>query len=322
MTDWQQELKDGLSDSDELCDYLEIPFSRQILNNSIFPLRVPREFASRMEKGNPNDPLLRQVLPHQDELVSPPHFTFDPVGDLTAMAEPGVIHKYQGRVLLITTAACAIHCRYCFRRNFPYSESQLSQQKIATAMAYIEARPSISEVILSGGDPLLLSDARLSALLHALEQIPHLKTIRFHTRVPIVLPSRITDSVCQRLAQSCKKIVWVLHANHPNELNHRVKAVCEKLLNHRVLLLNQAVLLKGVNDQVATLCDLSERLFSFNVMPYYLHLLDKAVGTHHFDIDQTQAIALIRQIKNKLPGYLVPKLVREQAGAGHKTVID
>ncbi|MFW5443258.1 MAG: EF-P beta-lysylation protein EpmB [Methylococcaceae bacterium] len=319
---WQQELADGFSNLHDLCNYLGIsPTNAQLLTSTNFPLRVPREFADRMEKNNLNDPLLKQILPVKDEAIDFPGFNSDPVGDIKAMAETGVIHKYHGRVLFITTGSCAINCRYCFRRNFPYSDFQLSAKKTNQALQYIQQNPDISEIILSGGDPLLLNDQKLFSLLHQLDKINHLKRIRIHTRIPIVLPSRINSSFCNSLSSIKKPIVLVVHSNHKNELNAKVKQACYKIKHANITLLNQSVLLKGINDNAAQLCALSESLFDCGILPYYLHLLDKATGTGHFEVDQNLAIDLMNQIKKQLPGYLVPKLVKEQAGAANKITI-
>jgi L-lysine 2,3-aminomutase len=274
-----------------------------------------------MQKGNPDDPLLRQVLPIEDELVDYPGFNLDPVGDIKAAVQPGVLHKYQGRVLLINTGSCAINCRYCFRRNFPYNELQLSKQQESGAIEYIKSDPTINEVILSGGDPLLLSDARLSQLIRQLEAIDHIKRIRIHSRLPIVLPARVTDELVNLLANCSKQLILVVHANHANELNERVITACKLLKNNGITLFNQSVLLKGVNDNAATLCELSEQLFANGIIPYYLHLLDKATGTGHFEVFECEAKILIEKVKNTLPGYLVPKLVKEIAGAESKQYV-
>lgn len=318
---WQQQLAEAFNNIEALCAYLnllpdELPVSNLAAKN--FPLRVPLSFASCMEKGNPNDPLLRQVLPIDDELIDYPGFSKDPVGDLAAAAQAGVLHKYRGRVLFINTGSCAINCRYCFRRNFPYTDLQLSKQKENEAIRYIGNDASIEEAILSGGDPLLLSDARLSQLLGQLNKIDHLKRIRIHSRLPIVLPARINDELIDSLLQSGKQIVVVTHCNHPNEINARVAAGCAALKKAGITLFNQAVLLKGVNDNAEVLCELSEQLFGLGVIPYYLHLLDKAVGTGHFEVSKPEALELIRQVQASLPGYMVPKLVQEQAGASSK----
>jgi len=320
---WQQDLADGFSNIEEICHYLNISqLAKELITTpSTFPLRVPREFVDRMEKGNLNDPLLKQILPIKDELRTASDFINDPVGDLDSMTETGVIHKYHGRVLLITTGSCAINCRYCFRRNFPYNNFQLSTKKYSNAIRYIQNQQDISEVILSGGDPLLLNDQKIIELIQQIESIPHIKRIRIHSRLPIVLPSRITTDFCNKLSLIKKDLILVVHSNHSNELNTQVKRACKKLKKANITLLNQAVLLKGINDNVEQLHALHEKLFSFNIMPYYLHLLDKAAGTVHFEVSEEIAIGLMNQLKKVLPGYLVPKLVREQAGASNKTII-
>lgn len=321
---WQQQLVEAFTRIDDLCAYLklsinELPVSVAAAQN--FPLRVPLSFAACMKKGDPNDPLLRQVLPINDEIVAYSGFSDDPVGDLAAVTKTGVIHKYRGRVLLINTGSCAINCRYCFRRNFPYADLQLSKQKEKAAVQSITADTSISEVILSGGDPLLLNDTRLASLLTQLNGIAHLKRIRIHSRLPIVLPARITDGLINTFALSSKQIVIVVHCNHANELNNRVLSVCNELKKNGIVLFNQAVLLKGVNNDAAALSELSEQLFSHGIIPYYLHLLDKANGTGHFEVNEATALTLIKQLQAALPGYLVPRLVKEQAGAASKQYI-
>ena len=321
---WQQQLAEAFTNIEDLCCYLQLsskdlPVSAEAAKS--FPLRVPLSFASCMQKGNPNDPLLRQVLPVKDELFVYPGFTNDPVGDLASAIQTGVLHKYHGRALFINTGSCAINCRYCFRRNFPYSELQLGKQNENAGIQYILQNPDISEIILSGGDPLMLSDARLAKLIAQLGVIKHVQRIRIHTRLPIVLPARLTDELIDTLAQSTKKIVMVVHCNHVNEINPRVIAATKLLADKRITLFNQAVLLKGVNDNAAALCDLSEKLFNHGIIPYYLHLLDKATGTGHFEVSESAALALITELQRTLPGYLVPKLVKEQAGAMSKQYI-
>jgi EF-P beta-lysylation protein EpmB len=321
---WQLQLAEAFNTIDDLCSYLQLspadlPVSATVAN--AFPLRVPLSFAARMEKGNPHDPLLRQVLPVEKEMVVYPGFSNDPVGDLPAATQASVIHKYHGRVLLINTGSCAINCRYCFRRNFPYADLQLGKQKENTAIQYIEEDTSISEVILSGGDPLLLNDSRLSSLIERLNNIKHLKRIRIHSRLPIVLPARITDELISTLLASTKQIIIVVHCNHANEINERVIAACKTLKKNGITLFNQSVLLKGINDNAEILCELSEQLFSHGIIPYYLHLLDKATGTGHFEVSEAEALALIRQVQATLPGYLVPKLVKEEAGAASKQYV-
>ena len=321
---WQQQLAEAFDNIDDLCRYLhlspdDLPVSVAAIES--FPLRVPLSFAASMQKDNPDDPLLRQVLPVKDELFAYPGFSNDPVGDLPSATQPGVLHKYHGRVLFINTGGCAINCRYCFRRNFPYSDLQLGRQYESAGIQYVLKDPEISEVILSGGDPLLLSDARLASLFHQLSAIKHLKRIRIHTRLPIVLPARMTDELINVLTQSSKQIVIVVHCNHANEICPRVIAAFKQLKNNGITLFNQSVLLKGVNDNVAALCELSEQLFSHGVIPYYLHLLDKATGTGHFEVSETVAADLIKLVQYALPGYLVPKLVKEQSGDKSKQSI-
>jgi EF-P beta-lysylation protein EpmB len=321
---WQQQLSEAFNTVEDLCTFLDLspkdlPIS--MAASKSFALRVPLGFAACMEKGNPHDPLLRQVLPTEDELLVYPGFSADPVGDLPATTQAGVIHKYQGRVLLINTGSCAINCRYCFRRNFPYADLQLSKQKELAAIDYIKNDTSISEVIFSGGDPLLLNDTRLHYIIEQLDSIIHVKRIRIHSRLPIVLPARITDEFIALLTQSTKQIIMVTHCNHANELSSDTIRASLALKRHGVTLFNQAVLLKGVNNDSKTLCDLSERLFAQGIIPYYLHLLDKAIGTGHFEVPRNEALALMQEIQALLPGYLVPKLVEEHPGAAAKQYI-
>ena len=317
---WQRQLAQAFSSVDALCRHLQLdPSSLQLLPDfKDFPLRVPRGFVDCMEKGNPADPLLRQVLPIMDELQDFPGYSLDPVGDLSAVTQAGVIHKYQGRVLLICTGGCAVHCRYCFRRHFPYNDLQLSSQKMTQALDYIASRGEIKEVILSGGDPLLLNDEKLGNLLHKLSRIKHVQRIRIHSRIPVVLPTRITETLVKTLTCLPQQVVLVIHANHANELSADVEDACRYLKQKNLTLLNQSVLLKNVNDHSDTLCQLSEKLFAFGILPYYLHSLDRAKGVGHFEVSEQRAKQLIQSMQETLPGYLVPKLVKEQAGAAHK----
>ena len=315
--DWRKALSQAVRDPAELLQLLALPpellpAAQQAAAR--FPLRVPRSYVARMQKGNPADPLLRQVLPLGEELVAADGFTEDPVGDLDAMAIPGLLHKYAGRVLLITTAACGVHCRYCFRRHFPYNEANAASLDWQPALDYIAADPSIREVILSGGDPLSLSDQRLNQLVAQLAAIPHLQRLRLHTRQVIVLPERVDAALLNWLADCRLQTVMVVHANHANEINQDVTAALLRLKEIGVTLLNQAVLLKGVNDEVQVLAALSERLFAAQVLPYYLHQLDRVQGAGHFEVSDTQALKLVHELRERLPGYLVPRLVREQAG--------
>jgi L-lysine 2,3-aminomutase len=321
---WQQQLADAFTRIDVLCAFLkinpdELPISTQAAQN--FPIKVPLSFAKSMAQGNPHDPLLRQVLPITDELIDTPGYFADPVGDLNAAVLPGLLHKYLGRVLLINTGTCAINCRYCFRRNFPYAEQQLSKQQEQEVLSYLRSHTDISEVILSGGDPLLLSDNRLANLFGQIKTIGPIKRIRIHSRIPIVLPARITETLAKLLGETGKQLVVVVHSNHPNEISRGVIEAALHLKNIGITLLNQSVLLKGVNDDADTLCHLSESLFAAGIMPYYLHQLDKAKGVGHFAVTDQQALVLMTEVKNRLPGYLVPKLVREVAGQKSKQPI-
>ena len=321
---WQTELTNAFTSCAELCRFLKIqpeqlPISIQAQTD--FPLKVPVGFAECMEKGNSNDPLLRQVLPISQELQSPAAYVADPVGDMNARSETGVLHKYHGRVLLITTGGCAVNCRYCFRRNFPYGDNSINSQHQQAALDYIQQHTELTEVILSGGDPLLLNDRRLFGLLQEIDAIGHIERIRIHSRIPIVLPSRINDEFLNQLKNLQKTIVFVIHSNHSNELSPAVEKACQSLAQQGYLLLNQSVLLAGVNDDADTLVALSKRLFKIKVIPYYLHLLDKATGTAHFDVSKSQALNIMHQVQTQLPGYMTPKLVREQAGALYKLTI-
>jgi len=322
---WQQALASAIRTPKELLSALELSIEQlpTIFNGGDkFPLRVPHSFVSRMKKGDPNDPLLRQVLPLAEENSLAQGYLTDPVGDLNASETPGLLHKYHGRALLITTSACAIHCRYCFRRHFPYTQQNAASNEWGEALNHLTQEKSISEVILSGGDPLALSDQRLATLLERLAQVPHLKRLRIHTRLPVVIPQRITDSLISLIA-NCKLIpVIVIHVNHPNEIDNELRAALKRLKTiPKVTLLNQSVLLRGVNDDSETLIALSEALFTSGVLPYYLHLLDKTQGTSHFDLPATHAISLLKEVHAKLPGYLVPRLAQEEAGAQGKTLI-
>ncbi len=322
---WQQQLSEAFSSIEDLCHHLNIEIKDLPVSDAAtkkFALRVPMSFAASIKKGDPNDPLLRQVLPLSDELSEYPGYSYDPVGDLPAAIQAGVLHKYQGRALFINTGSCAINCRYCFRRNFPYSDLQLNKQSENAGIEYITKHTDITEVILSGGDPLILSDERLKTLLTKLSSITHLKRIRIHSRLPIVLPARITSELLAHLNDTGKKIVFVVHCNHANEINSRVSSALQLIKRHGFTLFNQSVLLKGVNDQAFQLTELSEQLFEEGVIPYYLHLLDKATGTGHFEVSEAKAIELIKTLQSSLPGYLVPKLVKEQAGSSSKLLIN
>ena len=279
-----------------------------------FPLRVPRGFAARMRPGDPADPLLRQVLPVDEEMRLVPGFSLDAVGDGPAKKATGVIQKYRGRALLVATGSCAINCRYCFRRHFDYAGENAARGGWHEAVAAIAADPGIDEVILSGGDPLSLATPKLAELTDALAQIPHLRRLRIHSRLPVVLPERVDDELVQWLASLPWPLAFVIHANHANEFDAHVDAALTRLRGTGAQLLNQAVLLRGVNDDVETLSALSERSFAAGVLPYYLHQLDRVQGVAHFEVGDERALALHAQLMARLSGYLVPKLVREIAG--------
>ena len=318
---WQQMLANAVRDPATLLERLKLPMTLLPAAQAAaqqFPLRVPAGFLARMEVGNPDDPLLRQVLPLHTELDVYAGDAIDPVGDQAAMVAPGVLHKYTGRVLLVVTGACAIHCRYCFRRHFPYAEANPSTAHWQPALQYIASDPSITEVILSGGDPLSMIDVRLAELVAQLQSIPHLQRLRVHTRLPVVVPERITDSLLAWLTGGRLKPVMVLHINHPNEIDHTLGDAVQHLRERQVVLLNQSVLLKGVNDDAATLIALSEGLFAAGILPYYLHQLDRVQGARHFEVDPTRARALLAEVRQRLPGYLVPRLVQEIPGMDAK----
>ncbi|EXC28523.1 MULTISPECIES: EF-P beta-lysylation protein EpmB [Acinetobacter calcoaceticus/baumannii complex] len=320
---WQSQLSDLITDPSELLSLLELS-SEQLLSGAIlasekFKLRVPRAFVGKMNAKNPLDPLLLQVLPHHLELEEHPEFVTDPLGEEAANQLPGVLHKYKSRFLLTLTGACAVHCRYCFRRHFPYQENLPKNEDWLNIKNYIEANPNINEIILSGGDPLTLSNRKLALWLERLASLKQIQILRIHSRVPIVIPNRIDEELISLLKNSRLRIVLVVHSNHASELDD---FTCSKLLqlsDHHITVLNQAVLLKGVNDSAQTLIDLSYRLFEARVMPYYLHVLDKVKGAQHFDLESSKIDDIYRDVLANLPGYLVPKLVREIAGEKNKT---
>jgi EF-P beta-lysylation protein EpmB len=285
-----------------------------------FPLRVTRDFASRMRKDDANDPLLLQVLPLQQESIAAEDFSLDPVGDINAAVSQGVLQKYNGRALLITTAACVIHCRYCFRRHFPYQQQHIEQQLCDQTLEKLNA-PDISEIILSGGDPLTLNDQRLAQLLSQLKQLPHLKRLRIHTRMPVILPSRVTPALVNLLRNFPLPVTTVLHINHPNELDESVATALHQLRHSNTHILNQAVLLKGINDSPEILMELCEKGFDMGILPYYVHQLDKVDGSAHFQVSAQRALELEEQLRRLLPGYLLPKFVTEIAGEESKMPI-
>ena len=312
-SDWSAELRGVVRNVGELLAMLEVaPADLDVDVDSKFALRVPRSFVRRMKLGDPADPLLRQVLPLAAESVRVAGFSRDPLQEHGTSVAPAVIQKYAGRVLLIAAAECAVHCRYCFRRNFPYSEHRLSVGE--DSLNAVRNDPSISEVIASGGDPLMLTDGHFFRLLGALEAIEHVQRLRIHTRLPVVIPSRITLALADRLGASRLGVVLVLHVNHANEIDAELVARVAELCDAGVTVLNQSVLLSGVNDDITSLVTLSEQLFAARILPYYLHLLDLVEGAHHFLVQDARARELYAGMRVRLPGYLVPRLARETPG--------
>ncbi|TKS54147.1 EF-P beta-lysylation protein EpmB [Luteimonas yindakuii] len=318
---WQLAWRDAVRDPRELLGLLGLDALAARVPDAAcaqFPLRVPRSFVARMRPGDPADPLLRQVLPLDDELRPAPGFDLDAVGDGAARAGRGLIRKYRGRALLVATGSCAVHCRYCFRRHFPYAEETAAAGGWRDAVSAVAADPGIDEVILSGGDPLSLATTKLAELTRALAPLAHLRRLRIHTRLPVVLPERVDDELVAWLTTLPWPVTIVVHANHGNEFDTDVDAAMARLRGTGATLLNQAVLLRGVNDSLDALATLSERGFEAGVLPYYLHQLDRVAGAAHFEIDDARALALHAALRDHLPGYLVPRLVREVAGDGSK----
>ena len=321
---WQKELANVVTCPKVLLEMVGL--SSQVHENdikarSLFPVRVPLPFIKKIRHGDANDPLLLQVMPRHQEFLTKSGFNKDPLLEQDNN-QPGLLHKYKSRVLVMFKTGCAVNCRYCFRRHFPYQENQLNKRSLIDALSYIKADKNINEVILSGGDPLMAKDDAISWFLDELEQIPQIKRMRIHSRLPVVIPARITEQLCERLAKSPLKVIFVNHINHANEIDSDFKNAMNMLKQANVLLLNQAVILKDVNDTVDAQINLSEALFDTDVMPYYLHLLDKVEGASHFDIDEAQAIKIMAELLEALPGFLVPKLVREIGGQKSKTPID
>ncbi|WP_137674342.1 EF-P beta-lysylation protein EpmB [Agarivorans sp. Toyoura001] len=321
---WQKELANAITDPKDLLQYLQLDpenYQLDIAARKLFPMRVPLSFVQRMQVGDPKDPLLLQVLPQREEFIQAAGFTEDPLEEHQS-AVPGLLHKYKSRVLFILRGGCAVNCRYCFRRHFPYQDNSPSKAGWQQAIDYIANDSNINEVILSGGDPLMANDEQLAWLVEQLEQISHLTRLRIHSRLPVVLPNRITTELVELLSNTRLQSIMVSHINHPNEVNEPLRTAFSKLQQAGVTLLNQGVLLKDINDDVDTLTALSEALFSANILPYYLFLLDKVAGASHYDIDEQQAVLIMRDLYQRLPGFLVPRLAREQAGKNSKTPID
>ena len=323
LPDWRQSLRDAVTDPRELLALVGLAHlaDRLPADNAGFALKVPRGFVARMRHGDRTDPLLAQVLPQMAELDEATGFADDAVGDLDALQAHGVLHKYAGRALLIAAGSCAVNCRYCFRRHFPYAEELAAAHAWREAIDCLANDTSIREVILSGGDPLVLSTRKLTDLTDALRGVPHVIRLRIHSRLPVVLPERIDDAFCAWLSALPLQRVLVLHANHPNELDTGVAAACARLREAGATLLNQSVLLRGINDDADALTELSERLFACGVLPYYLHQLDRVRGAAHFEVPDARARELVDSLRARLPGYLVPRLVRELPGEGAKTPV-
>jgi len=322
--DWLAQLADVVTSPDELLHLLNVDADANLLAGRdakrLFALRVPRAFIARMEPGNPSDPLLRQVLTSQEEFITAPGFSTDPLEEQHSVV-PGLLHKYSNRALLLVKGGCAVNCRYCFRRHFPYAENQGNKRNWQAALEYISAHPELDEIIFSGGDPLMAKDHELDWLITQLESISHIKRLRIHSRLPIVIPARVTDALVARISTSSLQVLLVNHINHANEIDAEFHAAMKRLRIAGVTLLNQSVLLRGVNDNAQTLADLSNALFDVGVMPYYLHVLDRVQGAAHFMVDD-EARSIIRELLTLVSGYLVPKLAREIGGEPSKTPLD
>lgn len=322
--DWHTALACAVRDTDELIDRLELgdeyrePARRAAER---FPVMVPESYLRRMRTGDPHDPLLRQVLPLGDELADAPGFVADPVGDHDVRRAPGLLHKYAGRALLIATGSCAVHCRYCFRREYPYGDEPRRLDDWQPALDAITSDDSLHEIILSGGDPLMLTDARLSAIIERLADVQHVRRLRIHSRLPIVLPERITGDLLALLRGTRLTPIMVVHANHPAEIAGDCHDALTRLVQSGITTLNQAVLLRGVNDDADVLAELCERLIDVGVLPYYVHQLDRVRGAAHFEVDEDVGRGLIESLRGRLPGYAVPRYVREEAGERSKRPI-
>ena len=321
---WQHSMQNAVRSVSELLDCLGLrpeDFPSPIDSENPFPLFVPREFIARMNPGDPTDPLLLQILPTKEERVQTLGYQRDPVGDEYVERAPGLLHKYSSRVLMIASGVCAVHCRYCFRRHFPYDEAPRSNDQWKPTLEVIANDPSIHEVILSGGDPLSLGNPRLKALGNALESIDHVQRLRIHTRFPVMIPNRIDPEFCEWLASSRLTSWVVLHINHANEVDDALSQSIRAMKRSGASVLNQAVLLRGINDTVALQRDLCERLVDVGVQPYYLHQLDRVDGAAHFETPNPVGEQIIDELRKLLPGYAVPRLVREVSGEPHKTVL-
>lgn len=318
---WQEQLREAIRDPEVLLERLQLPkrlLAAATQASQQFPLVVPEAFIQKMRVGDINDPLLKQVLPIQSELVAEAGFSKDPVGEQNN-TQAGLIQKYHGRVLLMVNGHCAINCRYCFRRHFPYQDNKLSRNEWRELIESIAADTSVSEVIYSGGDPLASNDNQLAWLTQQIAAIPHIKRLRIHSRLPVVIPARINEDCLSWLTQTSMQTVFVMHINHANEIDNALSHSITLLKEAGITVLNQSVLLRGVNDDPTSLANLSEALFENGVLPYYLHQLDKVAGAAHFAVSETDAKRIHQTLQSRLPGYLVPKLVAEYAGEASKT---
>ena len=320
---WQKELKQSFTRPEELLDFLTLPsdqFAEDIKARKLFNMRVPRHFAPLIEQCNAQDPILLQVLPNHQEFIEKIGFEPDPLQEHEAKV-PGLLHKYKSRVLIMFRTGCAINCRYCFRREFPYAENSVNKEKLKQTLDYMSKDKHINEVIFSGGDPLMADDDSIKWFIEQCESITQLKRIRIHTRLPVVIPSRITESLLGTLERSRLKPIIVLHINHANEISDELKQACHKIVKSGITSLNQAVLLKNINDTGTAQVKLSESLFDANILPYYLHLLDKVTGVTHFEVSADKVKTIYDEMLAELPGFLVPKLVREVGGESSKTPV-
>jgi EF-P beta-lysylation protein EpmB len=321
---WLKQLANGISDPQKLLEQLEIdpePWQNGFDARKLFAQRVPQSFVERMQKGNPFDPLLRQVPPLSAEFEVHPGYSNDPLQEQNNDI-PGLLHKYRNRALMIVKGGCAINCRYCFRRHFPYQENKGNKATWQQSLDYLAQHDELNEVILSGGDPLMAKDDELRWLIDHIADIPHIKRLRIHSRLPVVIPARVTDELVSLLAGTRLQVILVTHINHAQEINQELSDALSKLKRVGVTLLNQGVMLKGVNDSVDAQVQLSEALFDSGVLPYYIHVLDKVQGAAHFYISDQQAKAIMAGVIERVSGYLVPKLTREIGGRSSKTPLD
>ncbi len=323
--DWLHQLNDVITDPNELLQLLSLQHHPELTSGAdarrLFALRVPRAFAARMRPGDPQDALLLQVITSQQEFIHAPGYSTDPLDEQSSVV-PGLLHKYGNRALLLVKGGCAVNCRYCFRRHFPYQDNQGNKRNWQQALEYIRQQPQLDEIIFSGGDPLMAKDHELDWLIAELETIPHIRRLRIHSRLPVVIPARITEGLCQRLSASHLQVLLVTHINHAQEIDDELRQRMRMLQRAGVTLLNQSVLLRGINDNAATLAALSNALFDAGILPYYLHVLDKVQGAAHFYVSDADARTVVRQLLTLVSGYLVPKLAREIGGEPSKTPLD